>query len=77
MTRLAESGLRSGELFAGVGGLGMAVDEVFGSTPAWFCEFDKAPSRVLAHHFPGVPNFGDVTKVDWSSRISRSSRRTG
>lgn len=60
------SGLKSGELFAGVGGLGMAVDDVFGSDPAWFCEFDAAPSRVLAHHFPDVPNYGDVTKVDWS-----------
>ncbi|GAA4762421.1 DNA cytosine methyltransferase [Microbacterium gilvum] len=57
----------SGELFAGVGGLGMAVDEVFGTRPAWFCEFDDAPSRVLAHHHPDVPNFGDVTKVDWAT----------
>ncbi|WP_295851263.1 hypothetical protein [uncultured Microbacterium sp.] len=58
------NGLRSGELFAGVGGLGMAVDAVFGSDPAWFCEFDAAPSRVLAHHFPAVPNYGDVTLTD-------------
>lgn len=55
--------MRSGELFAGVGGLGMAVDEVFGSRPAWFAEFDEAPSKVLAHHYPDVPNFGDVTKI--------------
>lgn len=61
------SALRSGELFAGVGGLGMAVDEVFGAEPAWFCEFDAAPSKVLAHHFPDVPNFGDVRSVDWSA----------
>jgi len=61
------SALKSGELFAGVGGLGMAVDAVFGSDPAWFCEFDAAPSRVLAHHFPDVPNYGDVTKVDWAT----------
>ncbi|MDR6691362.1 DNA (cytosine-5)-methyltransferase 1 [Microbacterium sp. 1154] len=45
----------------------MAVDDVFGSDPAWFCEFDAAPSRVLAHHFPDVPNYGDVTKVDWAT----------
>lgn len=57
--------LASGELFAGVGGLGMAVNDVFGATPAWFSEFDAAPSKVLAHHYPDVPNFGDVTKVDW------------
>ena len=55
----------SGELFAGVGGLGMAIDEVFGSRPAWFCEFDAAPSKVLAHHFPDVPNYGDVRAVDF------------
>lgn len=57
--------MRSGELFAGVGGLGMAVDAVFGTTPAWFAEVDDAPSKVLAYRHPDVPNLGDVTKVDW------------
>jgi len=55
--------LQSGELFAGVGGLGMAVDEVFGSSPAWFAEYDAAPSKVLAYRYPQVPNYGDVTKL--------------
>lgn len=59
--------MRSGELFAGVGGLGMAVDQMFGADPAWFCEFDTAPSKVLAYHHPDVPNFGDVTAVDWKT----------
>ncbi|MFJ2502574.1 DNA cytosine methyltransferase [Microbacterium sp. NPDC087592] len=67
MRRSRAARFRSGELFAGVGGLGMAVDEVFNATPAWFCEFDAAPSKVLAHHFPNVPNFGDVRSVDWST----------
>lgn len=54
-----------GSLFSGVAGLDMAVAEVFPNVePAWFCEIEEAPSKVLAHHFPGVPNFGDVTKVD-------------
>lgn len=61
------SALRTGELFAGVGGLGMAVDEVFGSTPGWFCEFDAAPSKVLAYRYPDVPNLGDVRTADWAS----------
>lgn len=65
MKGVAVSGLRSGELFAGTNGLGRAVDQVFGSEPAWFCEFDAAPSKVLAFHHPDIPNFGDVTKVDW------------
>jgi DNA (cytosine-5)-methyltransferase 1 len=57
--------MKSGELFAGVGGLGMAVDAVFGSRPAWFAEFDKAPSKVLEYRNPEVANFGDVTRIDW------------
>lgn len=67
MRRAHTARLRSGELFAGVGGLGMAVDAVFDAAPSWFCEFDTAPSKVHAHHFPDVPNFGDVRAVDWSN----------
>ena len=58
--------MRVGELFAGYNGLGMAVEEVFGATTAWFSEFDAAPSKILAHHYPDVPNYGDVTKIDWA-----------
>jgi DNA (cytosine-5)-methyltransferase 1 len=29
------------------------------------CEIDKAASRLLAHHYPDVPNLGDMSKVDW------------
>jgi len=57
----------SGELFAGTGMLGRAVGKVFGTRPGWFCEFDAAPSKVLAHHYPDVPNYGDVTKVDFTA----------
>ena len=48
------------------GGLDLAVMQAFpGSTVAWHCEFDKAPSTILSHHYPGVPNLHDVTQVDW------------
>ncbi|WP_375544229.1 DNA cytosine methyltransferase [Pseudoclavibacter albus] len=58
---------RLGELFAGYGGLGMGVEAALGPMErVWVSEFDPAPSRVLAHHWPAVPNLGDVTKVDWS-----------
>lgn len=60
--------MRIGGLFAGYGGLEMAVAQVFpGAVPAWFCEWDDAPSRILAHHWPDVPNLRDVTAVDWSA----------
>lgn len=56
-----------GSLFSGYGGLDLAVESVTGAKPAWFVEFDKAPSKILAHHWPDVPNHGDVTKVDWEA----------
>jgi len=55
-----------GSLFSGVAGLDRAVEAVTGATPAWFVEFDAAPSKVLARHYPDIPNYGDVTTVDWS-----------
>lgn len=58
--------MKTGALFAGYGGIELAVRDVFGAEPAWFVEFDKAPSAILAHHWPGVPNYGDVTKTKWS-----------
>lgn len=61
------SGPRIGELFAGYGGLGMAVQNVYGGDLAWYSEFDDAPSRIMARHHPDVPNYGDVTQIDWST----------
>jgi DNA (cytosine-5)-methyltransferase 1 len=57
--------LRSGGLFAGYGGLDMAVAEIFGAEPAWFSEIEPGPSKILAHHWPTVPNHGDITTIDW------------
>jgi len=61
------SGPRIGELFAGYGGLGMGVQSVLGGELAWYAEFDKSPSAIMAHHWPDLTNYGDVTQVDWAS----------
>lgn len=46
--------------------------EPLGWKPAWFSQFDPEhnyarqpdfPSRVLAHHWPDVPNLGDMTQI--------------
>jgi DNA (cytosine-5)-methyltransferase 1 len=44
----------------------MAVESVFGGHTVWHSEIDPAASKVLAHRWPGVPNLGDITKVDWA-----------
>jgi DNA (cytosine-5)-methyltransferase 1 len=38
-----------------------------GWTPQWFSEIEKFPSAVLKHHYPAVPNHGDMTKFkEWN-----------
>lgn len=58
--------LRIGSLFSGYGGLDLAVEEVFDGQTVWFSEFNPAVARVFAHHWPGVPNLGDITTIDWN-----------
>jgi len=59
--------LKVGALFAGYGGIELALASVLDTEPAWFSEFDAAPSKILAHHWPHVPNLGDVTQIDWAA----------
>ena len=59
--------MKVGSLFSGYGGLDIAVESFFHARTVWHAEWEDAPSKVLAHHWPGVPNFRDVTQVDWSA----------
>lgn len=52
-----------GSLFSGYGGLDLAV----GGELAWFSDIEPAAVTVMQAHNPGVPNLGDVTKIDWRS----------
>jgi len=58
--------MKIGSLFSGYGGLDLAVANVLGAEVAWHCEWDDAPSKILEKHFPGVPNYRDVSKVDFT-----------
>lgn len=58
--------MKIGSLFSGYGGLDLAAEKLFDASVSWFVEWDKAPSKVLAHHYPGVPNYSDVSLVDWT-----------
>lgn len=62
-----EGRLRLGSLFSGYGGLDLAVEEVFDARTVWFSEINEPVARVFAHHWPGTPNLGDITTIDWST----------
>lgn len=57
--------MRIGSLCSGYGGLEMGVQAVLGGTVAWHVEYDKDASKILRHHWPDVPNHGDLTTVTW------------
>lgn len=56
----------AGGLFFGYGGLDLAAAEVYDCELVWYSEIDPGASLIAAHRFPGVPNLGDITKIDWS-----------
>jgi DNA (cytosine-5)-methyltransferase 1 len=50
----------------------MAVQQVLRGTVAWHCQYDpddkfQYAAQILAHHWPDVPNHGDITTVDYST----------
>jgi len=44
--------------------------EPLGWKAAWFAEIEAFPSAVLAHHWPDVPNLGDMTTIDASQVVA-------
>lgn len=48
-----------------MGGLDAAVESVFGAEVVWVSEFDKHAAKVCEARFPGIPNLGDLTEIDW------------
>ena len=52
--------MRYGSLCSGIEAASVAW-EPLGWQPAWFAEIEPFPCAVLAHHWPHVPNHGDMT----------------
>jgi len=55
-----------GSLFSGIDGLALGLERAGLGHVVWQSETDPDASSVLAHHWPGVPNLEDVSKVDWA-----------
>ncbi len=51
-----------GSVCSGIEAVSLAWQPL-GLEAAWFAEIEPFPSAVLAHHYPNVPNLGDMTAI--------------
>ena len=54
--------MKYGSVCSGIEAASVAWESL-GWRAAWFAEIDAFPSAVLKHHWPGVPNLGDMTLI--------------
>lgn len=67
--------MKIGSLFTGIGGLELGVCDTvtsiapYGNDIEWIAETDGNALKIIEHStmFHGVPNLGDVTKIDWTT----------
>lgn len=67
--------MKIGSLFTGIGGLELGVFNTvapivpYDNNIEWIAETDGSALKILEHStmFHGVPNLGDVTKIDWTT----------
>lgn len=59
------------DLFSGIGGFSLGLERTGGFKTVAFCEIDKHCHKVLNKHWPEVPIFEDVSKLQWKSNWSR------
>ena len=55
--------MKYGSVCSGVEAASLAWESL-GWQPAWFAEIEPFPCAVLAHHWPQVPNLGDMTQLE-------------
>ncbi|MCL8016945.1 DNA cytosine methyltransferase [Streptomyces sp. AS02] len=77
--------LRIGSLFTGTGALDLAVMDVFDAEVVWHAQYEppdkhgkedknQYAAKILARHWPTVPNLWDITKVCWQCVIEEHGR---
>ena len=58
------------DLFSGIGGFSLGLERTGGFETVAFCEVEEFPQKVLRKHWPEVPIFEDVRKLD-ATRLGR------
>lgn len=54
--------MKFGSVCSGIEAASVAFNPL-GWEAAWFSEIEKFPCELLAHHYPNVPNYGDMTQI--------------
>lgn len=52
-------------LCSGYGGLDTAVERLTGAVPVAYAEILEPAARVMEARYPGIPNLGDISQIDW------------
>jgi DNA (cytosine-5)-methyltransferase 1 len=52
------------DLFSGIGGFSLGLERTGGFSTVAFCEINEFCQRVLAKHWPGVPCYDDIRRLD-------------
>jgi DNA (cytosine-5)-methyltransferase 1 len=64
--------MKYGSVCSGIEAATMAWEHM-GWEAQWFSEIENFPSAVLAHHYPNVPNLGDMTKLNQNPIFNEST----
>lgn len=62
--------LTVGSLFTGIGGIDLGLERTGYFRTIWMAEIDNYASKVLAKHWPDVPNLGNVKEINYE-RLER------
>lgn len=66
--------MRFGSVCSGIEAASVAWNPL-GWEAAWFSEIEPFPCALLAHHYPNVPNLGDMTTI--ASHIRNAKQKRG
>ena len=62
VSRDGDGQMRFGSVCSGIEAASVAWNPL-GWEAAWFSEIEPFPCALLAHHYPNVPNLGDMTTI--------------
>jgi len=57
------------DLFSGIGGFSLGLERTGGFETVAFCEIDPFCQKVLKKHWPDVPIYNDVRKLDYDGSV--------